>query len=99
MIGCCKFVVQPKKNYVGLYLKLFSFLWGLFIFNGAIAQSTYIVGQPVSDSLGALGWNSNGNCFANDWADFTLEYVDCNVTGLSYVFILTEVLKTLKIEF
>lgn len=73
------------------YLKLLGLLWGLLLFNSVVAQSTYVVGQPVSDSLDTLNWTSSGDCYVNGVADFTLEFVDCEVTGLSHVFILTEV--------
>ncbi|MEX1191719.1 MAG: T9SS type A sorting domain-containing protein [Brumimicrobium sp.] len=73
------------------FLKLLGFLLGLLLFNSAIAQGAYIVGQPVNDSLDTLSWSSNGGCYDISSSDFTLQFVDCEVTGLSYVFILTEV--------
>jgi hypothetical protein len=76
---------------MGLKLKLWGFLFTLLIMNSTVAQSVYIVGEPISDSLDSLSWFSNGECNADGNPDFTLEFVDSEVTGLSYVFILTQV--------
>jgi hypothetical protein len=72
-------------------LRLFFYLGALFLSNITAAQDYYIVGEPVSDSIDTLNWSSLGECNAEGHPDFTLEFEDSEVTGLSFVFILTNV--------
>ncbi|MDX1652958.1 MAG: T9SS type A sorting domain-containing protein [Brumimicrobium sp.] len=62
--------------------------FAVFLTNG---QNAYIVGQPVEDSLISLNWTSSGNCHTDGYPDFTIEFDDCMVSGLSHVLILTNV--------